>query len=210
MILKNIINGKVWSENKLIDVVSAKDLHSELQVKTHFNRWFNRRIEYISYKEDVDYWKDDSPQGFDYLLTLDMAKELAILEKNSHSYLVRKKLIEKANDALRLNEYEHEALEEELENLKAEKRENEEVRLKNLLSTFFELHDFDFKDGLIQFSTKYDDHYDTSIFKRIKAEDHGAEDIILDYLKSPLIIDSAISLAEEIVGIDQYGWCSFV
>lgn len=99
--------------------VSARELHCELKVDTRFNDWIARRIEEYGFEEGIDFYSEWSktdvlkneylePQGIDgldakklsqmgyrkeYSITLGMAKELAMLEKNEVGRRVRKYFI---------------------------------------------------------------------------------------------------------------------
>ncbi len=71
-------------------VVSARELHDFLEVKTDFSKWCERMFEY-GFVENQDYVKvsvknDDNSKGgrsnlIDYALTLDCAKEIAMLQR---------------------------------------------------------------------------------------------------------------------------------
>lgn len=74
--------------------VNARDLHQFLGVKTKFSEWINRRIEEYGFVESQDYvcisqnWetqRKDGQRGItkskEYALSLDMAKELSMVER---------------------------------------------------------------------------------------------------------------------------------
>lgn len=82
--------------------VLARDLYSELEVGTRFNDWFPRMCGY-GFEENEDYipitQKRVTAQGNettykDYQITIDMAKEIAMLQRNEKGKVIRKKLIE--------------------------------------------------------------------------------------------------------------------
>lgn len=80
--------------------VSARDLHEELKVDTRFNDWIARRIEEYGFEEDIDFYselsktyKQSGRPAVEYKITLGMAKELAMLEKNDIGRKVRKYFI---------------------------------------------------------------------------------------------------------------------
>ncbi|WP_347839297.1 antA/AntB antirepressor family protein [uncultured Draconibacterium sp.] len=87
-------------DNILID---AKLLHQQLQVSTRFNDWIQRRIKEFGFEEDKDFYSILSNQKFlgwggnrrsiDYHLTMDMAKELAMIERNDVGRQVRRYFI---------------------------------------------------------------------------------------------------------------------
>ena len=68
------------------DVVNARELWYFLQIKTTFLTWIKRRIEKFDFIEDEDF----VVSGDNYLLMLDMAKELCTIENTSSSRLLRK------------------------------------------------------------------------------------------------------------------------
>lgn len=82
-------------------MVDARLLHENLKINTRFNDWIQRRIEEYGFIENEDF------EGFysnlsktyggrpsqEYYITLDMAKELAMVEKNHFGRAVRKYFI---------------------------------------------------------------------------------------------------------------------
>jgi len=96
-------------------VVSARELHLFLEVKTRFNDWIKNRIIKYGFLEGTDYvevtkiLESDDQGGFtenlvkpstggrpeiDYALTLDMAKELSMVERNPKGKEARQYFIE--------------------------------------------------------------------------------------------------------------------
>ena len=78
--------------------LSARDLHNQLQIHTKFNDWFSRMKEY-GFDEGTDFYSflSESTGGrpaTDYQITLDMAKEIAMLQRNEKGKQIRKKPIE--------------------------------------------------------------------------------------------------------------------
>lgn len=72
-------------------LVSARELHEFLEIKTRFDTWFNRMIEY-GFSKNKDFiaiaQKRATAQGnettyIDYLMQLSMAKELSMLQRNN-------------------------------------------------------------------------------------------------------------------------------
>ncbi len=93
-ITKSIIN------NAEINSVNAREIHDYLEVKTHLSTWIQRAIEKYDFVENIDFsiLKSGNPNGgiskIDYIVTLDMAKELAMLENNPKGKATRKYFIE--------------------------------------------------------------------------------------------------------------------
>lgn len=82
--------------------LSARDLYTELNVTDRFTRWFERMEEY-GFEENVDFTSVKSStlvnngamrELQDYQITLDMAKEIAMLQRNEKGKEIRRKLIE--------------------------------------------------------------------------------------------------------------------
>lgn len=114
----------VYQNEKNELVVNARDLHSYLEVKTHFKDWIQRGIETCELEEQTDYYlynnesplfiresvekvpaqkrADNLPLIFkaahnaqkDYILTIDAAKELAMVNRGPKSKAIRKYFIE--------------------------------------------------------------------------------------------------------------------
>lgn len=88
-ITKNTINGA-----EVINSVNAREIHNYLGVKTRFNDWINRAIEKYDFIENIDYSILSNGNSKDFVVTLDMAKELAMLENNPKGKETRKYFIE--------------------------------------------------------------------------------------------------------------------
>ena len=91
-ITKNTINAAE------INSVNAREIHKYLEVKTKFADWIKRAIEKYDFIENQDYAILKNGNGnnayIDYIVVLDMAKELAILENNPKGKETRKYFIE--------------------------------------------------------------------------------------------------------------------
>lgn len=79
-------------------IVSSRELHEFLNVKSRFNDWIVNRIEKYNFEDEVDYTKIlvQSIRGqneYDYAITTDMAKELAMVENNEKGRAARKYFI---------------------------------------------------------------------------------------------------------------------
>lgn len=79
--------------------VNARDLHAFLEVKTAFKDWIARRIEDFDFKEDSDFcsFLSESSGGRpskEYVLTLNMAKELSMVERNEKGKQARQYFIQ--------------------------------------------------------------------------------------------------------------------
>ena len=95
-----------------ITLVNARDLHAALEVLTAFNKWILRRIEDFGFIKDEDFIvidplvKNGQPQKtglsgwfggenkIEYHITLDMAKELCMVERSDIGRQARRYFIE--------------------------------------------------------------------------------------------------------------------
>ena len=93
-------------KNELIEVtkngVSAYELYLYLEVSTKFSMWFSRRVQFYGFTEGSDFvpflgLTTVGRQREDYILSIDMAKELAMLEKTPKGKEIRKYLIDVEN-----------------------------------------------------------------------------------------------------------------
>lgn len=87
---------KINTEN----LVDGRSLHEFLQVETPFKKWIDRMLEY-GFVEGVDFWTKMSetlPQGgrpaTEYDLTIDMAKEISMLQRTERGKQARLYFIE--------------------------------------------------------------------------------------------------------------------
>lgn len=93
---------------KIIDMnnplISGRELHARLEVDTPYHKWFPRMCEY-GFTDGVDYYTEDKivrradgttmPQTqHDHQLTLDMAKEICMLQRSEQGKAVRRYLLE--------------------------------------------------------------------------------------------------------------------
>lgn len=92
---------KINTNENAEPVISGRELYERLEVKTPYTQWFNRMCEY-GFTENVDFigfsQKSDKPQGGrpleDHILKLDMAKEIAMLQRNEKGKQIRQYFIE--------------------------------------------------------------------------------------------------------------------
>lgn len=100
--MQELIRIKVENDKQL---VSARDLYKGLEIKTRFSLWVNQNFK--SFEENQDFMSvvttTDMPNGGtkriqDYILTIDMAKELCMISKTSKGREVRKYFIQVEKD----------------------------------------------------------------------------------------------------------------
>ncbi|MCP4668096.1 MAG: phage antirepressor Ant, partial [Deltaproteobacteria bacterium] len=93
---KREING----EN--INSVNARELWVFLESKQQFGNWINKRINQYDFTEGIDFTKFNyfikretgSTTRTEYIVSIDMAKELSMVEKNEKGKQARKYFIE--------------------------------------------------------------------------------------------------------------------
>ena len=98
--MKSLINIQIKDNQQL---VSARDLHKNLGLKKKFSGWWEQNSD--SFENEIDFTRE--PQSYliqsgkgtvreydDYLLTIDMAKELCMMSKTEKGKEVRKYFIQ--------------------------------------------------------------------------------------------------------------------
>ena len=99
---QELIKVEINSNNE--KCVSGKELHKVLEIGTRFDTWFNRMCEY-GFVVNVDFTpmlkivhdpitKKDREVLDDYVVKLDMAKEIAMLQRNEKGKQIRQYFIE--------------------------------------------------------------------------------------------------------------------
>ena len=80
-------------------VISGRELHEKLEIDTPFRIWFPRMCEY-GFSENIDYTPyifvhpKNNQETIDYILKLDMAKEISMIQRNEKGRQIRKHFIE--------------------------------------------------------------------------------------------------------------------
>ena len=92
-----VFNGEIGDESQM--VCNARELHGFLQSGQEFANWIKDRIEKYGFIENQDFLINLSESGggrpaTDYHITLDMAKELAMVERNEMGRKIRRYFIE--------------------------------------------------------------------------------------------------------------------
>lgn len=101
--MNNLINIAL-NENQE-PVVSGRQLHQVLGVKTPYSMWFDRMVEY-GFTENQDFLLNNSVKQtgrgghnkIDHILKLDMAKEIAMIQRTDKGKEVRKYFIQVEKD----------------------------------------------------------------------------------------------------------------
>lgn len=98
--MKELIKITTNKEGK--QLVSARELHEGLEIKTPFHKWIPRMIEY-GFEENKDFVVEDifvrnsnggKQTQKDYVITLDMAKEISMIQRSELGKRFRQYFIE--------------------------------------------------------------------------------------------------------------------
>lgn len=89
--------GEIGGET--VQTVNARDLHAYLEVRSEFRNWIKNRIDDFGFVENQDFTTvgKNLPGGGkqnDYFVTIDMAKELSMVERNHKGKEARQYFIE--------------------------------------------------------------------------------------------------------------------
>ena len=98
-----VFNGQLSDSSETL-LCDARKLHEILQVKTRYSQWLKERIVEYGFIENQDFLIaseiSEAKKGrgghnkVEYHITLDMAKELAMVERNEQGRAVRRYFIE--------------------------------------------------------------------------------------------------------------------
>ena len=98
-----------------IEIINARELHSFLEVKSRFNDWIRGRIDKYNFEEEIDFTlvtqkrvSDSITDSKEYFLSIDMAKELSLIENNekgreARQYFITQERMSRAIASERLN-----------------------------------------------------------------------------------------------------------
>ena len=83
---------------ELVDTVNARELYSFLEVGRDFSSWIKERIEKYDFIENQDFivLPKTGEKKIEYFISIDMAKELSMVERNEKGKQARKYFIELA------------------------------------------------------------------------------------------------------------------
>ncbi|MFC4624233.1 antA/AntB antirepressor family protein [Daeguia caeni] len=93
----SVVKGQIGGSS--IQTVNARELHAFLEVSTRFNDWITARIRDFGFAENQDFvtFTENPVKGRpskEYALSLDMAKELSMVERNEKGKQARQYFIE--------------------------------------------------------------------------------------------------------------------
>lgn len=99
----------VYTTDKGQQVVIGRELHEKLKIETPYSIWFLRVCEDYDFKENTDYYpystslyknvkrgRRGGQNRKDHILTSDMAREIAMIQRTPEGKAIRKKLLELA------------------------------------------------------------------------------------------------------------------
>lgn len=153
-------------DNQVKQTINARDLHLFLEVQSRFADWIKNRIEKYDFIESIDFMKVskilETQKGYqiDYFLTLEMAKELSMVENNEKGRQARRYFIEKEKEANRKQIALPTTYKEALKSLLEQVEKNEELALENHKKTIMiESHIKQEKDiSMTDFAKKHNLH----------------------------------------------------
>ena len=114
-----------------VNAVNARELHEKLGVKRDFSNWIKDRLEGFTEGQDFTVAKigDGKNRGrfqpTEYIISLDVAKHIAMLERNEQGRLVRQYFIEVEKNARKFSD----AVSAQVSAMIPVIRENERLRL---------------------------------------------------------------------------------
>ena len=103
--MNNLIKVQTNENNE--QVVSGRDLHEFLEVKTRYNDWIERKIQKYGFIENRDFIaitqkrvtaQGNSTNQVDHIIKLDMAKEIAMIQRTERGKQVRQYFIQVEKD----------------------------------------------------------------------------------------------------------------
>lgn len=101
-----VFSGSI--SNQTIQLTNARELHSFLESNQDFSNWISNRISEYGFVQDEDYItleiKTRGRPRKEYHITLDMGKELAMVERNEKGRQIRKYFIECERQVLQNNQ----------------------------------------------------------------------------------------------------------
>ena len=91
-----VFNGLI--QNQPVQLCNARELHTFLEIQTRYNDWIKNRINEYGFIQDEDYFiiteRTNGRPRKEYHITLDMGKELGMVERNERGRQIRKYFIE--------------------------------------------------------------------------------------------------------------------
>lgn len=90
-----VFNGLI--QNQPVQLCNARELHAFLEIQTRYNDWIKNRINEYGFIQDEDYLviteRTNGRPRKEYHITLDMGKELGMVERNERGRQIRQYFI---------------------------------------------------------------------------------------------------------------------
>lgn len=90
-----VFNGLI--QNNPVQLCNARELHAFLEIQTRYNDWIKNRINEYGFIQDEDYLviteRTNGRPRKEYHITLDMGKELGMVERNERGRQIRQYFI---------------------------------------------------------------------------------------------------------------------
>ena len=90
-----VFNGLI--QNHPVQLCNARELHAFLEIQTRYNDWIKNRINEYGFIQDEDYLviteRTNGRPRKEYHITLDMGKELGMVERNERGRQIRQYFI---------------------------------------------------------------------------------------------------------------------
>ena len=90
-----VFNGLI--QNQPVQLCNARELHAFLEIQTRYNDWIKNRINEYGFIQDEDYFviteRTNGRPRKEYHITLDMGKELGMVERNERGRQIRQYFI---------------------------------------------------------------------------------------------------------------------
>ena len=90
-----VFNGLI--QNQPVQLCNARELHTFLEIQTRYNDWIKNRISEYGFIQDEDYLviteRTNGRPRKEYHITLDMGKELGMVERNERGRQIRQYFI---------------------------------------------------------------------------------------------------------------------
>ena len=90
-----VFNGLI--QNQPVQLCNARELHTFLEIQTRYNDWIKNRINEYGFIQDEDYLviteRTNGRPRKEYHITLDMGKELGMVERNERGRQIRQYFI---------------------------------------------------------------------------------------------------------------------
>lgn len=103
--MEMMIIGKARLDGQRVDAVNSREIYELLEIQTQYSVWIQRAIEKYDFQENVDFSISkfeytDRPPQLNYIVTLDMAKELCMVSNTKKGKETRRYFLDIENKML--------------------------------------------------------------------------------------------------------------